>query len=271
MPAAQQILTPKDREGYARLTAPEHIKVEHFKLHQKIEGYYENRNVPDFMGSDRLLKADTLYGTIQLGYNPRRDQSFLFANIKTSIFDVAASRHQRELEDYQMARALKAGTQNVAYSAKRRAGSAVAIYKVNNQPWSQASIAPYLRTVDLEALRKTMPFLDQTAERRELEKAGEEQKSLKSDIAGKIAEGSYGELGQLRARQTAVSAEQDALNALLYRGNTRMRHFFRKLNYAYNMQREEMLTYYRDMRLRGKAAEMEAAPAAPNRDEENDD
>ncbi len=150
-----QILTQKDKEAYARLTAPQHIAVEHFSRHQKIEGYHENRDAPEFVGSDRLLKLDTLYGTIQMGYNPRRGQSFLFANIKTSVFDTAASRYQKELKEYQMARALKTGTQNLAYSAKRRGGAAVILYKAQNMPWSRGSIAPYLARANMEALRKT--------------------------------------------------------------------------------------------------------------------
>ena len=102
----------RDAETYARLTAPVHVQQSHFSEHQRIEGYFENRDVPQFLGSDRLMKLDTLYGTIQLGYNPRRGQSFLFANIKTSIFDTAPSRHQRELKEYQMVRGRKAATAN---------------------------------------------------------------------------------------------------------------------------------------------------------------
>ncbi len=262
-----QILTHKDKEAYTRLTAPQHIAVEHFSRHQKIEGYHENRDAPEFVGSDRLLKLDTLYGTIQMGYNPRRGQSFLFANIKTSVFDTAASRYQKELKEYQMARALKTGTQNLAYSAKRRGGAAVILYKAQNMPWSRGSIAPYLARANMEALRKTMPFLEQTAERAERQENYEKQRELKKklDIYNPF------EAAKLRAEQVALSSRQDELNSLIYREDTQMRSFFRKLNYAYNMQQEELLNYYRGRRPGSKPEERESVLPTPNDSESNDE
>lgn len=260
MLANKQILTQKDAEAYARLTAPGHVKASHFSEHRRIEGYFENRDVPDFMCSDRLLKLDTLYGTIQLGYNPAKGQSFLFANIKTSVFDTAPSRHQRELKEYQMMRSLKTGTQNVAYSAKRRGGSAVILYKMETQPWTQRSILPYLRRVNLEALQKTMPFLDRTDEFSDREKVSQEQKSLQKELAGSMARQKYSEMAVIRARQVELLTRQNELGALLYRKDTQQRLFFCKLNSALDMQKHEMFAYYRDRRRGGKVAEKDAAP-----------
>jgi hypothetical protein len=271
MPAGKQILTQKDTEAYVRLTAPQHMKIDHFRKHEKIEGYFENREVPDFVGSDRLLKLDTQYGTIQMGYNPRKGQSFLFANIKTSIFDTVASRHQKEIKEHQMARAQKTGTQNLAYSAKRRGGSAVILYKMENQPWTQRSIAPYLRRVNLEALRKTMPFLDRSGDLADRAKTHREQKDLHQKLSAAMAGKNYGEMAAIRAQQTDLIARQNHLNALLYRGETQQRLFFRKLNYALDMQKHEMFAYYRNRRTGGKTAERDTAPVEPPRDEDKDE
>jgi hypothetical protein len=271
MSVGKQILTQKDTEAYVRLTAPQHMKIDHFRKHEKIEGYFENREVPDFVGSDRLLRLDTQYGTIQMGYNPRKGQSFLFANIKASIFDTVASRHQKELREHQMMRTQKTGTQNLAYSAKRRSGSAVILYKMENQPWTQRSIAPYLRRVNLEALRKTMPFLDRSGDLADQAKTHREQKDLHSQLSAAMAEKKYGEMAAIRTQQTALLARQNHLNALLYRGDTQQRLFFRKLNYALDMQKHEMFAYYRTRRIGGKTAERDTVPVETPRDEDKDE
>jgi len=272
MSVQNKILTQKDTEGYARLTAPQHIKSSHFSEHRKIEGYFENREVPDFMGSDRLLKLDTAYGTIQLGYNPQKGQSFLFANIKTSILDTAPSRHQRELKEYQMMRERKTGTQNLAYTAKRRGGSAVILYKMENQPWTRRSVAPYLRRVNMETLQKTMPFMDRSAELGDRERARDEQKSLQQELTGKMAAGKFSEMAEDRARQTALTARQNELNALIYRKDTQERLFFRKLNLAFDLQKQEMFAYYCDRRLKGgAAAKADVSPQEPAKGGEEDE
>jgi hypothetical protein len=247
------------RESYTRLTAPQHVQLTHFSKHEKIEGYFENRDVAEFMGSDRLLRLDTIYGTIQLGYDPKRGQSFLFANIKTSILDTAASRHQKVLKEYQAMRALRTGTQNVAYSAKRRAGSAVILYKMENQPWTQRSITPYLKHVNMETLGKTMPFMEKATDISEREKTMREQRELQAEIRGKAAQGKFSEQGGLRARQTALAQRQNELNALIYRKNTQERLFFRKINFALDIQKHEMFAYYRDRRRSGGKAAKDTA------------
>ena len=242
------------RESYTRLTAPQHVRLTHFSKHEKIEGYFENRDVAEFMSSDRLLRLDTIYGTIQLGYNPQKGQSFLFANIKTSIFDTAASRHQKELKEYQAMRALKTGTPNVAYSAKRRAGSAIILYKMENRPWTQRSIMPYLKRVNMETLGKTMPFMERTEDFSERAKNMREQRELQAKIRDKAVQCKFGEQREIRARQTALSQRQNELNALIYRKDTQQRLFFRKINFALDIQKHEMFAYYRDRRRSGGKA-----------------
>jgi hypothetical protein len=257
---SQKNLTHKIPETYARLTAPQHITISHFSRHQKIEGYLEYRDVPEFLGSDRLWRLDTVYGSIQLGYNPRKGQSFLFANIKTSILDTAASRHQKELKEYQMMRALKSESANIAYTSKRRGGSAVLLYNMEPQPWSRRAVMPYLRRANMEALQKTMPFLDRSAELSRRAEISKEQRSLQDGLAAHMRGRRYGEMSLIRAKQTALSAHENELNALIYRKDTQQSLFFRKLNYAMNLQKREMFAYYRDRRKAGGVMSNAAAP-----------
>jgi len=260
-------LTQRDTETYARLTAPQHITYSHFTRHQTVEGFHEWREVPEFAGSDRLWKMDTLYGTIQLGYNPRKGKSFLFANIKTSVYDSAALRHQRELKEYQMARYPKSGTSNTAYTAKRRAQSAVILYNMDPLPWSRRSVAPYLHTVNMEALRKTMPFLDKTREVWGREESAREQKRLQGEIASRMRERRYGEMAGPRARQTELAARQNDWESLIRRKDTQQRLFFRKMNAALDMQKKEMYAYYRDRRRSG-GSRTQGADALDNKPDE---
>lgn len=271
MPSFKKSFPQKDAEAYARLTSPQHIIQNHFTEHRKIDGYFENRDVPDFMGSDRLLRIDTAYGTIQLGYSPQKGRSFIFANIKTSIFDNAASRHQRELKDYQRMLQQKDGTQNVAYTAKRRAGSAVLLYKMENMPWSRRSVEPYTGRESMEALRKTMPFLGGERESFEQESARQRQRQLQNRIAESLRRRDYGETAGARAEQTALSERQSELGALLYRMDTRRRLFFRTLNAAFDLQKMDIFAYYRRARQGGPAAKKDSAPIEQPKNGEDQD
>lgn len=237
------------REASLRLTAPQHIETTRFEEHRKIEGYQQDREVPDFYSCDRLWKLETSYGRIQMGYHPGRGQSFLFANIKTSILDTAAGAHQHEMNETQQMRALKTGNQNLAYSARRRRNSAVLLYKAENKPWSEQSLAPYLRRVNLETLGKTLPFLDRSeadalasarAEQRELSQS-ERENLLRKDSAGTAA---------VRLRRRQLSYQQNALAAVLARKYAQSQLFFRKINIAFDLQKAKMFEYYRRERER---------------------
>ena len=266
-----KILTQKDQEGYARLTAPQHIRFSRFSAHEKIQGYFENIDVPEFMSSDRLLRLDTLYGTIQMGYNPQKGQSFIFANIKQSIFDTAPARHQKELKEYQMMRELKSGTPNIIYNSKRRAASAIILYKTEPMPWTRRSVEPYLRRVNMEALQKTMPFLDRAEQLSKRQGFMQEQKNLQLELAGKMSERKYNEMADIRARQTQLIAQQNMNEALIYRKSTQERLFFRRLNGALDIQKHEMYAYYRDRRRGGAQAKTDTAPEQPKPDGDKDE
>lgn len=256
-----------EKETYARLTVPAHVTFNHFSKHEKVEGYFENQDVPDFMGCDRLLKLDHIYGTIQMGYNPMKNKSFLFANIKTSIYDEAASRYQKEVKEYQMMRSRKGNNENVLYSAKRRENTAVILYKAEPKPWTEQSVWPYLMKVNQGALRKTMPFLVRDEEMQELAQSRQEKRQLQSQVEQTIAEGEWENLQDLRAQELENLRHQELMQTLLTRKSQQSRLFFRKINYAFDIQKHEMFQFYKDKRQKmqsEKEMAVDEPPKNPN-------
>lgn len=249
------------RETDARLRAPQHLVTNRFEEHKKIEGYEQDRSVPNFIGCDRLWKLETQYGRIQMGYHPGRGQSFLFANIKTSIYDNAASAYQRRMKETQQMRTLKTGTQNIAYSARRWQAGAILLYKAENKPWSEQSIAPYLKRVNLETLRKTMPFLDRS-EAKEREENREEKKRLEEKVRQSLRQRDNARTAELRLQERELSRRQDLMGALLTRKQTQSQLFFRKINLAFDLQKAKMFEYYRRMRNRRAQRAEEARTTA---------
>lgn len=232
------------REALARLTAPQHLTTTHFLEHRKVEGYEQDREVHDFYGCDRLWKLETMYGRVQMGYDPKKGQSFLFANLKTSIYNNAASREQRKMNERERMKTLKTGTQNIAYSARRRAGSTVLVYKAENKPWSEASVAPYLGRVNLETLAQTMPFLVR-GEHAEAAEARREYRRLDKTRNA-----------QSLAQQTQLSHWVDRLEAIFLLKEQQSRLFFRRLNTAIDLQKAKMFEYYRNVKKnRARAAQ----------------
>ena len=249
------------RETDARLRAPQHLVTNRFEEHKKIEGYEQDRSVPNFIGCDRLWKLETQYGRIQMGYHPGRGQSFLFANIKTSIYDNAASAYQRRMKETQQMRTLKTGTQNIAYSARRWQAGAILLYKAENKPWSEQSIAPYLKRINLETLRKTMPFLDRSEEKERAENR-EEKKRLEEKVRQSLRQRDNARTAELRLQERELSRRQDLLGALLTRKQTQSQLFFRKINLAFDLQKAKMFEYYRRMRSRRAQRAEEARTTA---------
>ncbi|MEG2037723.1 MAG: hypothetical protein RRZ93_07005, partial [Ruthenibacterium sp.] len=101
-----------------------------------------------------------------------------FANIKTSIFDTAASREQHELSEQQQMGEIKTGNQNRAFVARRRQDSAVVLFKAENKPWSELSLSPYLNRVHTGALHKALPFLGAWEQLHARNEAAQQQRTL---------------------------------------------------------------------------------------------
>ena len=243
--AAERLRQAEYKEDMDRITAVQHIQVEHFSKHTRIEGYYEDREAGHLFGCDRLLKVESIYGRLQMGYNPNRKRSFVFANLKTSRYDTISSRYQRELKEYQMKALQKGENQNRAYVAKRMNESAVLFEKADTKPWSEDTVKPYYSRVNVEALRKSMPFLARKSQEERLAELKQERKKLQEEIQANIREGVFTENNFLRQEQNKGLREENLVQTLLQRKRTASRYFMRKINYAFDIQKHEMFEYYK--------------------------
>lgn len=232
-------------ETYDRLTAVSHIKVESFHDHNRIEGYYEDRTVGHLFGCDRLMKIDTMFGRLQMGYNPNRGRSFIFANLKTSRYDTVSSRYQKEMAEYQMKTLLKGKNENRGYISKYSQNSSVLIEKAEAKPWTERSVSPYYNRINMEALKKTMPFFDKSDEERELMELKNKQKDIRNEIASNSRSSDYEENVDLNQQLVKNLAKENMLEALIYRKESGSRLFLRKINYAFDIQKHEMFEYYK--------------------------
>ncbi len=238
-----ELLRKKRFETVARLTAPTHVTQNRFEEHERIEGYFEDRSAADFVGCDRLLKWDTLYGRVQLGYDPKRAKSFIFANIKTSIYDTAASREQRQLSQQQSMSQLKTEGENRAFTARRRRNSAVLLFKAENKPWSERSVRPYLMRANMEALGKTLPFVNAEQEQQERrsmlwrDRALSRQEQQEQDAV---------KLEGVRAQRLELLAQLNLMGSLIWRKQAASRLFFRRINLVFDLQKARMFEYYRN-------------------------
>ena len=277
--AGQELIKDNEilnKETYMRITAPQHIVLSHFKKHERITGFHEDTGKIGFIGSDKLLQIDTIYGTVQFGYNPMKNQTFIFASKKTSILDTVASKARKEIDEAYMRRALRSGTQNVAFTAKRNISGAVVLYKAENFPWSRRTIASYLKRATMESLHKTMPFLDLSSELEQRVAARniilETQKEIRANRLKEHTEKTEKEIAELRREQTETSAKQNEIEALIYRKDTQRRLFFRRLNLTYDLQKNEMLEYYREKRRQNERTVKEsAAETEPPLDNKKDE
>ena len=266
------------RETMDRLTAASHVQVEYFGDHKKIEGYYESVAEGKFFNCDRLLKQENMFGKIQLGYNPNRGRVFLYSNLKTSRYDTIASKYQKEMEDYQQKALLKGDNENRAYVSKRWENAAVLIEKKENKPWTERSVKTYLNRANAEAAKKSMPFFSKE-EHAELAKTRQRQSEISKEIRDIRRQMSTGEgqtvemelkIRELRKEAVTGLSKESLLETLIYRKNTAEKTFLRKINYAYDFQKADIESYYREKRkeLEAQAAE-NADTETPPEDEEN--
>ena len=216
------------REVSDRLTAASHVQIEYFAKHTKIEGYYESQMAGHLFGCDRLLKQENMFGTLQMGYNPNRERVFLFANLKTSRYDTVASRYQREMKEYQQKSLLKGNNENRAYVSKRWEMASVLIEKKENKPWTRYSIQTYLGRNNMEAIQKTMPFF------------------MKSEETEELTQEKSEEVRGLRREAVENLTMENLTESILTRKETAQKHFLRRLNYAYDFQKQDIEAYYRE-------------------------
>ena len=267
------------RETMDRLTAASHVQVEYFEDHKKIEGYYESVAEGKFFNCDRLLKQENMFGKIQLGYNPNRGRVFLYSNLKTSRYDTISSKYQREMEDYQQKALLKGDNENRAYVSKRWENAAVLIEKKENKPWTQRSVKTYLSRANAEAAKKSMPFFSKEEEMEELAKARQRQKEIRREIRDIRKQMSAEEnksadmeakIRELRKEALSGLSKISLLETLVYRKNTAEKTFLRKINYAYDFQKNDIESYYREKRKEFEAMAAESVDTeTPPEDEDH--
>lgn len=267
------------RETMDRLTAASHVQVEYFEDHKKIEGYYESVAEGKFFNCDRLLKQENMFGKIQLGYNPNRGRVFLYSNLKTSRYDTISSKYQKEMEDYQQKALLKGDNENRAYVSKRWENAAVLIEKKENKPWTQRSVKTYLSRANAEAAKKSMPFFSKEEEMEELTKARQRQKEIRREIRDIRKQMSAEEnksadmeakIRELRKEALSGLSKISLLETLMYRKNTAEKTFLRKINYAYDFQKNDIESYYREKRKEFEAMAAESVDTeTPPEDEDH--
>lgn len=275
----------RDREELQnRLSAPQHIVYNRFEEHVRVEDFKQNERAADYYNYDRLMKLDTLYGRVQMGYHPGRDQAFLYANIKTSIYDSAPYAFQRSYMEIRGMKELKTGAyanQNVAWSSRRIANSSVILYKAQNKPWDESSVRPYLGRANLGALRKTMPFLLRSEERQRrldlLDEQAERKREIQEVLNGKRKDGDFKEknaaVAPLRAEQLAAEKQMEDIEAVFSKKQLMSINFFHRINMAFDLQKAKMFDYYRAVRMeRALKAENAAAveDASGGRDKKKD-
>ncbi len=259
----------KSKETLARLSAPAHIVKSHFLEHARVEGYLQDLERENFLGSDRLMKYDTMFGRVQLGYDPQKENTFLFVNIKPSIYDTVASQYQRELNEDNMYNTLKTESENVVYSSKRRSNAASILYKKDAKPWSEGTLRPHIIKKNLESFAKVMPFLQSYKDKEERAKLVEEDRRLKAQAYELSHSGNTKHLVTTRKNQYVHLKQLETINSIINRKESASSMFFRKVNFSFDYQKREIFAYYKKVKEQSLESANEAleAPADDNKDE----
>lgn len=273
------------QETMNRLTAANHVQIEYFEKHQKVDGYSEYALEKNWFGCDRLMKQDNMFGTVQLAYQPNRERVFLFANLKTSRYDTISSKYQKEMQDYQKKKLMKGENENYAYISNPRELSFVLIEKKENKPWTKDSIRPYLKRNNAKTLQKVFPFLIKEEELQRLRKIRKKQKAIQEQIRNIQKQNLSQELDFNEKREKFLKSEQEKrilrkeavenltqenfLQIILQRKDSAENTFFRRINYAYDFQKKDIEEYYREKRKTLKETKLEAEPTDEGEEEKN--
>lgn len=248
------------RETYDRLRTVSHVQTEPFSGHQRIEGYQEYPAAEHFFGKDRLWKRENMFGVVQVGYDPQREKLFLFAHIKTSRYDTAAGRCQKEMSAPGQKALLKRQGESRAYVSGRREMAAVLIERRKNRPWTGGFLKAYTERREMEAAGKLLPFFSREEEREELERlraaARARQETVRSlqvlppqsqETAEQEQERRMRREQLLRLRKEGVRdlILEHLLQAVQAVKDGESRRFLTGANYAYRYQRTEIEAYYR--------------------------
>ena len=247
------------QEELDKVTAARHIRTEHFSSHVKLEGYYESPNPSYMFQCDRLMKAESMFGRLQLGYHPARRRSFLFVHLKSSRYDTVSGRTQRELKEYQLNSRLR--SQSRAFAAKSRGESAGLIEKAGGRPWGEKVIRAQGRRMNAGALENAMPFLFRDKNRKRLAELRVEGRQLQDEIQLNVNEGRFQDNIILRQQQTQKHTEENFLNHLISCKEAASRNLLGTVSRVFENQKHEMFAYYKN-RLKEERSEQETAADA---------
>ncbi len=272
-------------ETLDRLTAVSHAQTEHFSEHKKIEGYQEYSVQENFPGKDRLWKRENLYGVLKLGYDPQKEKLFLFAHMKTSRYDTAAGRYQKEMNALGQSPVSGREGGNRAYVSSRREMAAVLIERRTNRPWTGKFIRSQRNRENMDVIRKLLPFFAREEElegKRKLKAAkGERQKEARSLLLPlRESEERNGQeleikqrarmqrLTELRKEDVRDLAAEQLIQTVLLTKDAEARRFLTGINYAYRYQKTEIEAYYRERRRAAGQAAERAEPGEDTSEEE---
>lgn len=265
--------SPEDKhkqEMRDRLTAVKRVQIDHFSDHVQVEGYVGSGQTEHSFGCDRLLKIETMYSKMQLGYNPNQNKSFLTMSLKTSRYDTIDSQYQKEINEEQMKPLSRTGFQNRVYTSKKKSSAAVFVEKSDTRPWSEATMRPHFGKGNLESLQKTMPFFSRRQEKVKIISNRRRQRELQKKVQDNIKQGNFSDNTVLRKEQREMLYEDNLLNHFIQLKNAESRYFFQKINFAFETQKNEMFEYYKNRKAE-KQGDQEEVNDQPTEDGENDD
>ena len=247
------------QEELDKVTAVAHVRTDYFRSHTKLEGYEEITDSPSYLfHCDRLLKSESMYVRLQLGYNPNRRGSFLFVHLKSSRYDTVNSQSRKELLEYQRNTARKGG-RGRAFTAKRRGESAVLIEKRGGRPWSEQAILSRRRELDENALEDVMPFLFREKDRERQKELRAEGRQLQEQMRMNLLEGDFQENISLRQQQIQLQMEENLLNHLILCKESASRNLLGQVSRSYEGQKHEMFEYYKNRMDKEEYSEQEIA------------
>lgn len=233
------------QETRERLTAVKHVRTEHFKNHVKMEGYAPGRYAGHSFGCDQLMKLETAFSKVQMGFNPNRGRGFLVMNLKTSRYDTIDSQYQKEIKEEQMKPLNLNGFQNRAFASQQRPDAVVLIEKSDAGPWSESTIRPHYGKGNLEALQKALPFFSKNEGKEKISDNRLTERSLQKKVQDNVNKGMFENNRMLRERQRDLLYEDNLLFHFIRLKEAEGRYFFRKLNFAFDIQKKEMFDYYK--------------------------
>ena len=116
--------------------------------------------------------------------------------------------------------------------------------KKENKPWTRYSIQTYLGRNNMEAIQKTMPFFMKSEETEELTQIRKRRKEIQEAIRENKEKSE--EVRGLRREAVENLTMENLTESILTRKETAQKHFLRRLNYAYDFQKQDIEAYYRE-------------------------